>query len=201
MTKWLKYSAIPALFVLAWAGPAAFAARATTPSKNAKSTAKTAMTPMSDSAFAKAAAEGGFAEVKFGQLAEDKGSSQQVKDFGKRMVTDHTKAEDNLKTVLSKDKLSVSIPTQLNAKDQATYQRLSKLSGSAFDRAYATDMVKDHVGDISAFRHEASNGKDSSIKSFAAQTLPTLQDHLKDAREMEHSVSAETRNTMKKQKS
>ena len=141
---------------------------------------------MGDTHFAKEAAHGGMAEVKLGQLAQDKGSSDSVKSFGKRMVDDHSKAGDKLKGVASRE--NITLPTEISAKDQATYDRLSKLSGSAFDRAYARDIVKDHETDVSAFQREANAGKDDSLKSFASETLPTLQDHLKQAKEMMKSV-------------
>ena len=151
---------------------------------------------ISDTEFAKMAARGGLAEVKFGQLAEDKGSAQTVKDFGKRMVADHSKADDDLKTIATEDK--ISLPTELSAKDQAAYDRLSKLSGEAFDRAYARDMVRDHSADVAEFRLESKDGKDASIKDFAAQKLPTLEDHLKQAREMLRSTAATNSNLIKK---
>jgi putative membrane protein len=142
---------------------------------------------MNDTDFAKEAAEGGMAEVKLGQLAEDKGSSDAVKDFGKRMVTDHTQASDQLKSI-AKEK-SIDIPAGLNKHDQKTYDQLSKLSGDEFDRAYAKDMVKDHRDDIDLFQREASGGQDGTLKSFASSTLPTLQDHLKMAKDMLKTVS------------
>jgi putative membrane protein len=151
---------------------------------------------LSDTEFAKMAAQGGLAEVKLGQLAEEKGSAQTVKDFGKRMVTDHSKADDDLKAVASKDK--ISLPAELSAKDQAAYNRLSRLSGEAFDRAYARDMVRDHSADVAEFRLESKDGKNASIKDFASQKLPTLEDHLKQAREMLRSTSATNSNTTKK---
>ncbi|MFZ3214548.1 MAG: DUF4142 domain-containing protein [Candidatus Acidiferrales bacterium] len=77
---------------------------------------------------------------------------------------------------------------------QATYDRLAKLSGEAFDRAYARDMVRDHRSDVATFRYEANDGKDTAIKNFASQTLPTLETHLKLAHEMYHSVSAQSGN-------
>jgi putative membrane protein len=137
---------------------------------------------MADTHFAKEAAQGGMAEVKMGQLAQDKGSNDSVIAFGKRMVDDHSKAGDKLKDVASKE--SITLPTDISAKDQATYDRLSKLNGAAFDKAYARDMVKDHETDVAAFQKEANGGKDDSLKSFASKTLPTLQDHLKEAKEM-----------------
>lgn len=141
-----------------------------------------------DTTFAKNAAAGGMAEVKLGQLAQEKGSSDAVKEFGRRMEADHSKADDQLKDVASKTK--ITLPTGIDRKDQATYDRLSKLSGTAFDRAYARDMVADHRNDIADFKKEADTGTNPEVKNFASQTLPTLEDHLKLAREMEKSVGA-----------
>jgi putative membrane protein len=139
-----------------------------------------------DSHFAKEAAQGGMAEVKLGQLAQEKGSNDPVKSFGKRMVDDHSKAGDKLKEAASKE--NITLPTDISLKDQATYNRLSKLSGAVFDRAYAKDMVKDHETDVAAFQKEANGGKSDSLKSFASETLPTLQGHLKEAKEMMKTV-------------
>lgn len=106
---------------------------------------------MSDEMFAKEAARGGIAEVKLGQLAEDKGQSDAVKDFGKRMVADHSKANDQLQSAASQ--INLQLPTEPSRMDQEQYTKLSKLSGKAFDRAYARDMLKDHEKDVAAFRH------------------------------------------------
>lgn len=157
-----------------------------TPTSNATSSKHTTRM-ISDSTFAREAAEGGIAEIKFGQLAEEKGSSQEVKDFGKRMVTDHTKASDQLKADAAKEKFT--LPTDMSKRDQMTYDRLSKLSGSAFDRAYARDMVRDHRADVAQFLTESKNGKQDWTKDFASQTLPTLREHLKQAEEMLHKVA------------
>jgi putative membrane protein len=159
----------------------------TAASATSKSSTRSA-TP--DVHFAKEAAQGGMAEVKLGQLAQEKGSNDSVKSFGKRMVDDHSKAGDKLKEVASRE--SITLPNDLSAKDQATYDRLAKLNGAAFDRAYARDMVKDHETDIAAFQKEASAGKDESLKSFASETLPTLQDHLKQAKEMMKTLGGAT---------
>jgi len=136
----------------------------------------------SDVTFVKKAAEGGNAEVKMGQLAQDKGESTAVKEFGKRMEQDHTQAGEKLKDLASKE--NIDLPTGMSASDQQVYDRLSKLSGSAFDVAYMRDMVKDHTADISEFQQEAKNGTDEKLKRFASDTLPTLQDHLKQAQQI-----------------
>ena len=145
---------------------------------------------MGDAHFAKEAAQGGMAEVKLGQLAQEKGANDSVKSFGRRMVDDHSKAGNKLKEVASRE--NITLPTDISAKDQAMYDTLSKLNGAAFDRAYARDMVKDHETDVAAFQKEANAGKDDSMKSFASETLPTLQDHLKQAKEMMTTVGGGT---------
>lgn len=134
---------------------------------------------MDDTKFMKAAAEGGLAEVSLGQLAAEKASSSKVKKFGQRMVDDHSKANDELKQLASQK--NVDLPQDLNAKDKATKAALDKLSGEQFDQAYMKDMVKDHKKDVSDFRRESKAAHDPDIKKFASQTLPTLEDHLKQA--------------------
>ena len=142
----------------------------------------------SDTQFVKKAAQGGMAEVKMGQLAQQKGTADSVKKFGARMVEDHTKAGDELKGVATSEK--ITLPTDMSAKDKATYDMLSKLSGAAFDRAYARDMVRDHEEDVADFNKEANGGHNPAVKDFATQTLPTLQDHLKEAKEMRQNVAS-----------
>ena len=133
-----------------------------------------------DRQFVKKAAQGGLAEVQLGQLATEKAESPEVKQFGQRMIDDHTKANDKLKQVASDE--GVTVPDKLNAKDAATKARLEKLSGKAFDRAYMHDMVLDHTKDVSDFRMESKNAKDPALKNFVTETLPTLKNHLKEAK-------------------
>jgi putative membrane protein len=133
----------------------------------------------SDKTFMNKAAQGGMAEVELGQLATEKGQSDDVKKFGQRMVDDHSKANDQLKSLASQK--GVTLPTDVSAKDKALKSRLSNMSGSQFDHAYIQAMVKDHKEDIAEFQKEANSGKDSDVKNWASQTLPTLQDHLKMA--------------------
>jgi putative membrane protein len=132
-----------------------------------------------DQKFVKEAADGGMAEVELGQLAVDKASNEDVKKFGQRMVEDHGKANDKLKEIASSK--GIELPQEPSAKHKATKARLSKLSGPDFDKAYMADMLKDHKMDIAAFNRESTSGKDPEVKSFASETLPTLQDHLKNA--------------------
>lgn len=188
MIKIATYAAALGLLAFLAGSPATAQSNAKAdPTPTSKATSSKQTTRMiSDSTFAREAAEGGIAEVKLGQLAEEKGSSQEVKDFGKRMVTDHTKANDQLKADASKEKFT--LPTEMSKRDQMTYDRLSKLSGSAFDRAYARDMVRDHRADVAEFLKESKNGKQEWTKDFALQTLPTLREHLKQAEDVMHKV-------------
>ncbi len=132
--------------------------------------------PMKDQQFAKTAAGGGMAEVKLGQLATQKAQSAKVKQFGQQMVDDHTKANNDLKSIAGQKGLD--LPSDIPAKDQALYDRLSALSGASFDKAYMSAMVKDHKTDVSEFQKEASSGSDPDIKNFASKTLPVLKGHL-----------------------
>ena len=133
----------------------------------------------SDRKFIKEAAEGGLAEVELGELALQKASSDEVKKFGQRMVDDHSKASDELKQVAGSK--GVDLPTGLSAKDKATKERLSHMSGADFDKAYMQDMVKDHRKDVAEFQKESSSGSDPEVKQFASKTLPKLQEHLQTA--------------------
>lgn len=142
-----------------------------------------------DQTFMMKAAQGGMAEVQLGNLAKDHAESQDVKDFGQKMVDDHGKANDELKNLASQK--NVPLPSEIDAKDKAIYDRLSKLKGAAFDRAYMRDMVADHRADVAEFRREASSGKDPDVKSWASKTVPTLEEHLKLAESTHKKVAAE----------
>jgi putative membrane protein len=128
-----------------------------------------------DKKFATAAAQGGLAEVQLGELATKQGSSEQVKQFGQKMVDDHGKANDDLKSVASTK--GITLPTEPNATQKATLARLSKLHGAAFDSAYIKEMKMDHKNDIAAFKKESTGGTDSDIKGFATRTLPVVESH------------------------
>ena len=129
-----------------------------------------------DHKFAMAAAMGGRVEVELGRLAAEKGASDEVRQFGRRMVDDHTKANEEL-TQLASSK-GLTLPTAPDSKHQSEMQKLSALSGEKFDREYVKMMVKDHRQDVGEFQKEASRGADPDLKAFAARSLPTLQEHL-----------------------
>jgi putative membrane protein len=124
-----------------------------------------------DHLFAKTAAQAGLAQVKLGQLAMDKGSSPKVKGFGQRLIDDH-KAIDRLKAIAAKD--NILLPSSLAAKDQMMLNRLSNLSGAAFDKACMDSMVKTRDSEISLFQYEANKGTNNNLKSLASSILPAL---------------------------
>jgi putative membrane protein len=140
-----------------------------------------------DNTFVTKAAEGGMAEVKLGNLAKDKASDAAVKSFGQQMVDDHSKANDELKSLASKK--GITLPSDVSAKDKAEYDRLSKLSGADFDKAYMRLMVSDHHTDVNEFKRESEHGTDSDVKAWAAKTLPTLEHHLQMAESTNGQVS------------
>jgi len=135
-----------------------------------------------DRKFAMTAAMDGMTEVELGRLAAERGASDGVKQFGQRMVDDHSKANEELKQWAAT--AGVTLPTALDAKHQAMVAKMSGLSGAAFDKAYAQNMVKDHTKAVQLFQREADRGADAGLKTFASSTLPTLQEHLRMARSL-----------------
>jgi putative membrane protein len=160
--------------------------------ENTKSAA-TGGVPTADRHFMDKAAQGGMAEVELGQLAQQNAQNPDVKAFGQRMVTDHSKANDQLKQLAAQE--GVSLPTTLDSKDQATKARLEKLHGAAFDKAYMQDMVKDHKKDVAEFKHASNSAKTPALRDWAQQTTPTLESHLQEAEKVAPQVGAEMPST------
>jgi putative membrane protein len=129
-----------------------------------------------DKGFAMKAAQGGMLEVELGKVAQDKASASNVKDFGAKMVTDHSAANDKLKAIA--EQKGWNVPDKLDAKHQAVVDKLSGMSGAAFDKAYVAEMVKDHESDAAAFQKEADSTQDPDMKTFATDTLETVKMHL-----------------------
>lgn len=141
-----------------------------------------------DRSFAQEAAMGGLAEVELGKLAQQNAQSDDVKQFGGRMVQDHSNANQQLMPILSAD--GIPVPQQLDAAHRKTYDRLSKMRGGEFDRAYMRDMVQDHERDVKRFRLEAEHANNPDLKNFAQNTLPVLEQHLKMAQDTNKSLTA-----------
>jgi putative membrane protein len=145
--------------------------------------------PADDKTFMTTAAADGMAEVELGRLASDKATRQEVKDFGKMMVDDHSKANDELKALAAQK--NVTLPAEPKPQHKAEKDRLEKMSGAAFDDAYLKAMVKDHQKAVDLFKKEASSGRDPETKAWAAKTLPKLEEHLAHVKKMAGTPTAE----------
>jgi len=155
---------------------------ADTATRNRVGDASTSMLDPTDEKFLMEAARGGMMEVQLGQIAQQKASSQAVKDYGKRMETDHTQSNKELADIAKAR--NVSLPTDLGA-EKKNVDKLSSRSGASFDKDYMKFSVSDHKKDIKEFEHQQKDGLDSDLKAFAAKTLPTLREHLRLAEETE----------------
>jgi len=137
----------------------------------------------SDFKFVTDANQGGMEEVQLGELAKQRASNPAVREFGERMITDHQKANDNLKQIVQRK--GALVPTSLSRHETSRLDRLQKLSGAEFDKAYISDMVTDHKKDVKEFEKAAKNLSDPELKTFAENKLPILQEHLRQAQILE----------------
>lgn len=128
------------------------------------------------SSFTTKAAQRGMSEVLLGNMALEKCQSAEVKRFAQQTITDHTRANNDLKEIA--DGKSVALPTDTHNEQKDLLEKLSKLSGADFDKAYVKAMVDDHEKDVEEFKAQAEDGTDPDIKAFAAKNLPALQAHL-----------------------
>lgn len=134
-----------------------------------------------DTAFLKNAADSALFEVKLGELAETNASSQFVKDFGQRMVTDHAGMNQSVQDLAGRR--NIALPSDITLDEKSSYQRLSKKTGTAFDKAYISYMVKNHEADLALFQKEADSGTDADAKALAAKAILEIKEHLRLARQ------------------
>jgi putative membrane protein len=184
------------LFPASLALAASDSTRASETGKESKGTTDSkSKLPSGEERFMKEAASGGLMEVQLGKVAAEKGSHQRVKDFGKRMQADHSKANEQLKKIAAKK--GVDLPTEPSGEHKSTMDKLTKLSGAEFDREYMDAMVDDHKEDIEKFQTQADKGKDSDVKKFAGDNLPVLKKHLELAQSTQKQVKAESKGEAK----
>lgn len=126
--------------------------------------------------FMMEAATGGLAEVELGKIASTKAANADVERFAEMMVQDHSKANEELKSIAAKK--GVKLPAEMDANHKAIQEDLRSKVGAEFDRAYVDAMVADHKKTVALFETESQNGNDPEIKAFAAKTLPVLRKHL-----------------------
>jgi putative membrane protein len=136
--------------------------------------------------FIKEAIQGNLAEQQMGQMAQEKGSSQAVKDFGATLMADHEKANQN--AIQAAQQLNVTPPDKPGLKEMANHKKLSMYSGDHFDREFVEAMVKDHKEDIARYQQQAQQGGPAG--DYAKQTLPKLREHLKIAQDLERTEVA-----------
>jgi len=140
------------------------------------------------------AAEGGQMEVHLAQIAQRQGASDKVKEYAQRLEQDHTQANKDLMGIAQNR--GVSLPTSMAGEHQTEMDKLSKLQGADFDKAYIKMMVKDHKKDIKEFEKASNNSMDTDLKTFATNTLPKLREHLTMAQSLERDTSGKSTSTM-----
>jgi putative membrane protein len=183
-----------ALVVLSGCGEATKSSSSATPSPD--STAPTISADNTPSAarrdsggsFLGEAAQGNMGEVKLGKLAELRAVSADAKTFAKHMIDDHSANLQKVK-VLAANK-GYTLPADVSDEDAQLYAKLEKLSGPEFDRAYVNAMVNDHRKDVAEFERQSNTAQDSDLKTYAAETLPTLRHHLQMAEESSRKLNS-----------
>lgn len=144
-----------------------------------------------DREFVKEAALGSMQEVQLGKIVADRATNSDVKQFGEKMVEEHSKASAKLKEIASQKGLS--LPQQLDEDRKEAINDLTKHTGPEFDREYISLMVDDHEEDIDTFKEQAEDGKDPALKQFASQTVPKLEQHLSMAKQIEEKLESPQR--------
>jgi len=134
-----------------------------------------------DATFIQEAAQGGMTEVREGQLAQKNTQNDAVRTFGQRLITDHGKANQELRQI-AKNK-GAAVPTSLG-KNQEQYDRLAALKDADFDKAFKEQSIKDHQGAIKLFEQQTQQGSDADLKAFAQKHLPHLREHLAMAQQL-----------------
>ncbi len=129
--------------------------------------------------FVKKAGVAGLYEVRAAEMARDKAQSESVREFAGMMLDDHRKANDELRALAKKR--SWNVPAELDAKHEALVERLQGLEGAEFEREYALQQLQAHEQAVALFKEEGESGKDPELKAWAAQKVPTLQEHLEEA--------------------
>ena len=141
-----------------------------------------------DYRFLMEAAQGGMMEVRLGELAKQKATTPSVREFAEKMITDHSKANDELKQIASTK--GAVVPSELSHRENATIERFEKLSGREFEKEYVEHMVKDHKKDAKDFEDAVKDVKDPELKAFAQKTLSVIQQHLRSVQDLQNSVKS-----------
>jgi putative membrane protein len=143
-----------------------------------------------DAAFLRDAASANMMEIRLGQTAQTKAMNSAVKQFGQRMVNDHTNLQNQVASLVTANKVSVS--QAMSSKNQDEFNRVNKLSGQAFDSAYMNLMVQAHQQDIAKFQTQSRSAKSEQVRTLATNSLPVLQQHLSLATQVANQVGITT---------
>ncbi|MDQ6676761.1 MAG: DUF4142 domain-containing protein [Acidobacteriota bacterium] len=146
------------------------------------------MREAADQIFAQNLALESMTDAELGKLAATQAGSPAVKTFAKEMIEDHGKISQRLKRIAARG--HVTIPATLDAKHQARVDKLAKLSGDEFDRAFIRDQVLNHERSLRRFEQELQNGADPGLRTLASRTLPSMRQHLEAAKDLEKTQKA-----------
>lgn len=145
--------------------------------------------PKEDREFFEDATQGGLLEIKLGQYVVKNAASEDVKRFAQKMIDDHTKLNKEL--TQAAQQIGLNVPQDLDKKHQDMLDKMTKETGPKLDKAYMDRMVDDHQDDVKAFEKQVKDGKNVQLKQFAATALPTLRDHLTQARDIHEKIKKE----------
>lgn len=159
------------------------AAQGSTDSAPSSSQAAASKPSHADKTFVSKAAADGLAEVESGKLAQQKTSSDDVRQVAQKMIDDHSQANEKLQALASQKNLD--LPKQPDSAARKQMSRLESMSGPKFDKAFIKNEEQDHKKAIALFRKEAKSGKDPELKKFASEALPKLESHLESLRALE----------------
>ena len=159
------------------------APRNTPPGNSASTPQDQQVDPYStDKDFVKNVAEASATEVHLGKLAQDKASSDAVKELGKKMVEAHTQTSQQMKQAAAA--MNIQVPAEPPRKAKKAEDKLAKLSGADFDRAYTKIAADEQKQFVKEFEREAKNGRVVGVKEYAAKNLPAEQERQKQAEEL-----------------
>jgi len=139
------------------------------------------------------ASQGQRAEIALGQIATERAANDKVKEFGRQMIDDHAKANEELKQLASQEGVALPKDVELPTAQRERAQRFQQLSGNDFDRAYIGYMLREHTKDVREFEQSASEIQDRDVKDWASKTLPILKGHLKTARNIAEDLGIDMR--------
>ncbi len=138
-------------------------------------------------AFVRAVATSDLYEMEASRLAEQRSQNEQVKRFAQQMLRDHGKTTGELKGILPQLQgvSAQQMPTSLDQQHQALVQQLQGAQGAEFDRVFARQQLQSHQTAVELFRAYAQSGDDAQLKRWASQTLPSLEEHLRQAQQLQ----------------